>query len=218
MKGALVVLLTLGALAAGISIKMDNKRNFYCYKVDVPDNSILDGSYLVSGESEDQTNVRVYNSRYEVAEEILKKEAGVFSVHSQSKGGNYSVCAENLGKGTKTFTLHFEIMPEAVDAAKGTQIELLNDRVRTLYFTLNSISTNIEKLRTRETVHYESNVAPMIPLILVIKSSNKSVVLWNVLKIVAFIVVSCIEVYMITDFFNKQEKRREAFRSAQTKF
>lgn len=51
-----------------------------------------------------------------------------------------------------------------------------------------------------------------------IKSSNKSVVMWNILKIVAFVIVSCIEVYMITDFFNKQERRREAFRSAQTKF
>jgi len=52
----------------------------------------------------------------------------------------------------------------------------------------------------------------------VIKASNKSVVLWNILKIAAFIIVACIEVYMITDFFNKQEKRREGFRSSPTKF
>ncbi len=127
------------------------------------------------------------------------------------------MCAENLSKGTKTFTLHFEIMQESVDAAKGTQIELLNDRVRSLYFKLNDISTNIEKLRTRETVHYES-IEPDVMRMIVIKSSNKNVIMWNILKIVAFIIVSCIEVYMITDFFNKQEKRREAFRAAQTKF
>ncbi len=50
------------------------------------------------------------------------------------------------------------------------------------------------------------------------KSSNKNVVFWNVLKIVVFIIVSCIEVYMITDFFKAQEKKREAFHSSQSKF
>ena len=65
-------------------------------------------------------------------------------------------------------------------------------------------------------MHYES--IKSITYSVVIKSSNKSVILWNISKIVAFIIVSCIEVYMITDFFNKQEKRREQFRAAQTKF
>ncbi len=57
MRVWLVLMMT--AMAAAISIKMDSKRNFYCYKVEVPNNSILDGSFLVSGESEDQTTVRV---------------------------------------------------------------------------------------------------------------------------------------------------------------
>ena len=40
---------------------------------------------------------------------------------------------------------------------------------------------------------------------------------WDILKILAFIAVACIEVFMITGFFKKQEKRREEFRAAQTK-
>ncbi len=49
------------SLVNAISIKMDSKRNFYCCKVEVPPNSVLDGSYLISGESEEQTTVRVYH-------------------------------------------------------------------------------------------------------------------------------------------------------------
>jgi len=44
----------------GISIKMDSKRNFYCCKVEVPNKGTLDGSYLISGDQEDQTTVRVF--------------------------------------------------------------------------------------------------------------------------------------------------------------
>ena len=58
----ILVLIILGMwiqLGSSISIKMDSKRNFYCCKVEVPSGSILDGSYLISGESEEQTTVRV---------------------------------------------------------------------------------------------------------------------------------------------------------------
>ena len=70
--------------------------------------------------------------------------------------GNYSICTENLSKGTKTLTLYFTINPELSTSSAGSRVEQLNEKVRSLYFTLNDISTNIEKLRTRETVHYES--------------------------------------------------------------
>ena len=129
--------------------------------------------------------------------------------------GNYTICAENLSKGTKTLTLDFYIVTDSY-GSKQSPIEALDDRVRNLYFALSDVSMNIEKLRTRESVHYESKASLL--MIVVIKTSNRNVVLWNILKIASFVVVACIEVYMITDFFNKQEKRREAFRSAQTKF
>ena len=56
-----LTLLACAYIANAISIKMDNKRNFYCCKVEVPAGSTLDGSYLVSGESEEQTTLRVFS-------------------------------------------------------------------------------------------------------------------------------------------------------------
>jgi len=88
--------------------------------------------------------------------EKLKKGSGSFNVNVGQNPGNYSICTENLSRTTKTLTLHFYTNIDNTAAQGGSQIEQLNTKIRTLYTTLNQISTNIEKLRTRETVHYES--------------------------------------------------------------
>ena len=69
-------------------------------------------------------------------------------------------------------------------------------------------------IRTRELVHYECKI---VLNQLVLKDSSKNVTMWNTLKIAAFVLVACIEVYMTTNFFKKQEKRRVEFRTSQTK-
>ena len=58
-KYVTLAVLCMAYMVAGISIKMEDKRIVYCYKVEVGVNAILDGSYLVSGESEDQITARV---------------------------------------------------------------------------------------------------------------------------------------------------------------
>ena len=47
-------------VAEGISIKMDRNKNYHCCKVEVPNDSILEGSFLVSGQSEKETTLRVF--------------------------------------------------------------------------------------------------------------------------------------------------------------
>jgi len=50
---------TLLQSSYAISVRMDKHRNFYCYKVETNYNSVLEGSYLISGEDEDKTTIRV---------------------------------------------------------------------------------------------------------------------------------------------------------------
>ena len=107
--------------------------------------------------------------------------------------------------------MEFLVHKEVAAASEGNKVDQLKRKVKSLYGSIHKISRNIEKLRTRESVHYECKLSFKI---IVIKSSNKSVIMWNILKIVAFVIVVCIEIYMVTSFFNKQEKRREGFRSA----
>ena len=71
-------------------------------------------------------------------------------------GGNYTICAENLDRAAKTLTLDFNVINVAIGDSKKNQVEALDQGIRTLYYALSDVSLNIEKLRTRETVHYES--------------------------------------------------------------
>lgn len=95
---------------------------------------------------------------YEIKAELIKQESGDFTLNSENNGGNYSICAENLGKGIKTLTLDYNLIKQYIPSPTQTNIEILDSKVRDVYFALHDISTNIEKLRTRETVHYESNI------------------------------------------------------------
>ncbi len=72
--------------------------------------------------------------------------------------GNYSICAENLNRATKTLTLNYNVVKETQPSAKLSQIEALDGRIQALYLALSDISSNIGKLRTRETVHFESKL------------------------------------------------------------
>ena len=62
---------------------------------------------------------------YEVKAELIKQETGDFSIDSESRGGNYSVCAENLGKGTKTLTLDYNLIKQYIPTKTETNIEIL---------------------------------------------------------------------------------------------
>ncbi len=73
--------------------------------------------------------------------------------------GNYSLCAENLSGGRKLLTLAYSILLEGSHSAANSgllaQIERLDLTIKALFTTLNEVSTNVEKQRTRETVHFE---------------------------------------------------------------
>jgi hypothetical protein len=51
--------LYLSNLANCISMQMDSARSFYCLKISAKNNSVIDGSFLVSGESEHDVTFRV---------------------------------------------------------------------------------------------------------------------------------------------------------------
>ena len=70
-------------------------------------------------------------------------------------GGNYSICAENLSKTRKTLTLDFSLAKDIKPAETLSGIDLLQGKINFLFSSLNTISRNIEKLRTREFVHFD---------------------------------------------------------------
>eukprot|EP00831_Metopus_contortus_P081492 TRINITY_DN8581_c0_g1_i3.p1 TRINITY_DN8581_c0_g1~~TRINITY_DN8581_c0_g1_i3.p1 ORF type:complete len:271 (-),score=53.12 TRINITY_DN8581_c0_g1_i3:54-866(-) len=204
MKFLLVSILACAITSIfGLSISMDNSRNFYCFKTEVKNGKVLAGSVMISGDKEEENTIRIYSPSFEIVEEYVKKSQCDFKVAAQDKIGNYSICVENLSRTKKTLTINYYTYSDGKNSEEANIVERLDEKVRSLYFSLNDVSSNLEKLRTREAVHYD-----------MIKSSNSSVMWWNIIKIAAFILVSCIEVYMITDFFNKQEKRREGFRKS----
>ena len=62
---------------------------------------------------------------------------------------------DDLSKTEKVFTLHYEITLEAMIDSTGSQTRILNSKIEKLYASFNRISSNIEKLKTRESVQYE---------------------------------------------------------------
>ena len=90
---------------------------------------------------------------------MLKKAAADFTIKPEKNGdGNYTICVENLSKGTKTLTIYWEKIQASIGGTEN-MVEKLDEKIRILYFSLIEVSANIGKLRTRETVHFESKKA-----------------------------------------------------------
>ena len=62
MKDIILFLLAFLYSCNAFSIAMDKSNHLYCLMIPVPEKAIFGGSYLVSGESEDETRITVYLS------------------------------------------------------------------------------------------------------------------------------------------------------------
>ena len=77
-------------------------------------------------------------------------------------------------------------------------------------------STNyVNQLKEHRALDYKSMSELHTQVTIVMKESNDYVVMYNILKIAVFIIIACIEVYMVTSFFKRQEVRRKAFNASQ---
>eukprot|EP00826_Nyctotherus_ovalis_P044030 TRINITY_DN4711_c0_g1_i1.p1 TRINITY_DN4711_c0_g1~~TRINITY_DN4711_c0_g1_i1.p1 ORF type:complete len:186 (-),score=38.22 TRINITY_DN4711_c0_g1_i1:275-832(-) len=170
MRTTLVFLLALLYYGGAVSISMDHKNYHYCFIVDLPEKAVLGGSYLVSGESEDETKTTVKNSLNQQIFDGGKTNTGVITIRTGANSffpshpieGNYTICVDNLSRTTKTFTLHYEITLESSIDITSSQSRKLKSKVDHVYSSLGRISSNIDKLKIRETVQGESNVFLMV--------------------------------------------------------
>ena len=62
MKWIMVVLII--GVCLGFSVELNEKRKRFCMKIEIEENQKFEGSYLVSGESEEHTAVQVLLSLY----------------------------------------------------------------------------------------------------------------------------------------------------------
>jgi len=162
-NGKFFIILFLVLRIQGLSITLTQKENIRCIKVEILKNCNFYGSYIVSGNSEYSTYFHVFfnirpskkitDFQGNKVHESAHKKSDDFNILQTDFNTNYTICMLNTGKGINTVTFSYTSLLQDY-AKEKTQAEKLEEKIIGLYLELSEVEGNIEKLRTRENIHF----------------------------------------------------------------
>jgi len=201
------LILFLSGLKITQSLTLDisqSRKEMYCLGVKIPENHTITGQYLISGEQEENVHFRLFNDGYNIIYEHLMTPRSLFNYSSNETAIKILICIERIDMKPKMWTINWNIVHKSkLEAATLDTVSNLQKILDQISGSLLIIGTYFTSQQVREKLHTEINYL-----------SERYLTVCTIVTISLIIIVSTIEIYLITAFFKKQEERRGLYKKA----